>query len=114
MIKKDYNVLLEKAKQKYDEVSLHNNMCGTICDGDTILKDIMDEADFEVSGIFEDIYNLFKKTTDPESMAQLFFEFTDIDFEDYLQRCINESRFEQATDKKSSSEASTGNDITEG
>lgn len=98
MDKVNYNYLLEQAKQKYDEVSQHDEG-GTVFDGDTILKDIMDDADFEISGLFEDIYNMFKKTTDPESMAQLFFEFTGIEFEEYLKRCINESRFEAVTEE---------------
>lgn len=96
----NYGDLLEQAKQKYDEVS-QSAECGTVFDGDTILKDIMDDVDFEISGLFEDIYNIFKKTTDPESMAQLFFEFTGIEFEEYLKRCINESRFEAVTEKNS-------------
>lgn len=63
---------------------------GVICDADTILKDILDEQDFEITGIAQDIFNIYKKSTDKTSVKEMFFEFTGVDFDEYLNKCIKE------------------------
>lgn len=63
---------------------------GVIRDADTILKDILDEQDFEITGIAQDIFNIYKKSTDKTSVKEMFFEFTGVDFDEYLNKCIKE------------------------
>lgn len=63
---------------------------GVIRDADTILKDILDEQDFEITGIAQDIFNIYKKSTDKTSVKEMFFEFTGMDFDEYLNKCVKE------------------------
>lgn len=63
---------------------------GVIRDADTILKDILDEQDFEITGMAQDIFNIYKKSTDKTSVKEMFFEFTGVDFDEYLNKCIKE------------------------
>lgn len=57
-------------------------------DEDTILVDAIEACDFEMTGIAEDIFNIYEKSTDKKSLEQLFFEFTDMEFSEYLEKCI--------------------------
>ena len=63
---------------------------GYMQDSNTILKDIMDKADFEITGISQSIFNIYTKSSDKEAVKQMFFEFTGIGFKDYLEKCIQE------------------------
>lgn len=74
------------------KVECLNNAVPEIRDADTILKDILDEQDqdFEITGIAQDIFNIYKKSTDKTSVKEMFFEFTGVDFDEYLNKCIKE------------------------
>lgn len=61
-----------------------------IIDADTILVDLLQENDFEITGISQDIFNIWKASTDKIAVEQMFFEFVGIEFEEYLKRCKNE------------------------
>lgn len=61
---------------------------GVIVDGDTILADIMKEADFEVSGTTEELVAIWKSSTDKETFHRLFMLLTGVDFEDFLELAI--------------------------
>lgn len=63
---------------------------GVICDADTILKDILAEQDFEITGMAQDIFNIYKKSGDKTAVKEMFFEFTGMDFDEYLNKCIKE------------------------
>lgn len=68
----------------------NNTPDGQIVDADTILVDLIQECDYEFSGIAQDIFNIWKCSTDKKAVEQMFFEFTGIEFDDYLMKCIKE------------------------
>ena len=70
---------------------LNNNIPnGIIVDTDTILKDLIDKCDYEFTGFAQDIFNIWKNSKDKESVEQMFYEFTDMEFVDYLEKCKEE------------------------
>ena len=75
---------------KYVEELNTNTPAGQIVDADTILKDIMDEQDFEISGMAQDIFNIYQKSSDKQAVKEMFFEFTGMEFDQYLMKCIRE------------------------
>lgn len=75
--------------KKVEELN-SNTPEGVIRDADTILADILNENDFCFSGFAEDIFRIYKNSTDKEAVMQMFYEFTGVEFADYLERCIKE------------------------
>lgn len=57
---------------------------GMIHDADTILADIMEAADFQVSGISDDILKLYLDVENKDDFESLFYLMTDEKFENYL------------------------------
>ena len=82
-----------------------NTPNGRIIDSDTILADIMDDADFQISGISQDIFNIWKNSNDKKAVEDLFEIFTEVKFEHYLSRCINEMSTQNITNGKALEEA---------
>lgn len=74
--------MIKKIRQSKEKVEFDG------IDEDTILVDAIEACDFEFSGIAEDIFNIYEKSTDKKSLERLFFEFTDMEFSDYLEKCI--------------------------
>lgn len=74
--------MIKKIRQSKEKVEFDG------IDKDTILVDAIEACDFEFSGITEDIFNIYEKSTDKKSLERLFFEFTDMEFSDYLEKCI--------------------------
>ena len=64
---------------------------GIVIDGDMILADIMDEADFEESGSTEELVEIWKSTADKEAFHRLFMFFTGWDFEDFLEIAVKQT-----------------------
>ena len=70
------------------EKMMENLPNGFIRDADTVLVDILlKEADHTFSGFAQDIFNIWRKSSDKKSIEQLFYEFTDYEFPDYLKKC---------------------------
>lgn len=61
---------------------------GRIVDADTILVDYISVCDYEFPGFAQDIFNIWKKSKDKKAVEEMFYEFTDTDFETYLDECI--------------------------
>lgn len=57
---------------------------GMIRDADTILADIMETADFQISGISDDILKLYLEVENKGDFESLFCLMADKKFEDYL------------------------------
>lgn len=73
------------------EALYENTPDGRIIDSDTILADLTQEADWEVSGVSLDLFRIFKESSDKQTFLELFYLFTDTTFEDYLKQCIEET-----------------------
>ena len=69
----------------------HNTPNGRIADCDTVLKDLMDTVSFEENGLGEEVLKICLNSKDKESVESLFYTFTGLEFENYLQRCIEET-----------------------
>lgn len=76
----------EQAIQTVEDMAEHLPN-GLIRDADTVLADILKEANFEFSGFAQDIFNIWRKSSDRKSVEQMFFEVTDYEFLDYLKKC---------------------------
>lgn len=79
-------------KQKIKKVKTLNGNTpeGYIRDADTILKDLIDENDFEISGMADDIFNIYNCSSDKTAVKMMFYEFTGVEFEEYLDKCLTE------------------------
>lgn len=72
-----------------------NTPDGIIVDGDIILCDIMQNADFEITGIAADIFNIWLASSDRESVERLFYNLTDVSFEEFVDMCIQKTTKEE-------------------
>ena len=79
-------------REKIRQVELLNSSTpnGMIIDSDTILADLLQDVDNEVTGFSQDIFNIYKRSKDKDAVKQMFFEFTGTDFDDYLDKCMKE------------------------
>ena len=79
-------------REKIRQVELLNSNTpdGMIIDSDTILADLLLNVDNEVTGFSQDIFNIYKRSKDKDAVKQMFFEFTDTEFDEYLDKCMKE------------------------
>lgn len=79
-------------REKIRQVELLNSSTpdDMIIDSDTILVDLLLNVDNEVTGFSQDIFNIYKRSKDKDAVKQMFFEFTDMEFDDYLDKCMKE------------------------
>lgn len=59
-----------------------------IQDADTVLADILEEADFEITGIAADLLKIHQNSKDRESVETCFEILTGWTIPDYLKKCI--------------------------
>ena len=80
---------MDKIEKLIKEVELLNASTpdGIVVDSDTILADLIERVDVQFNGFSQDIFDIWKKSNDKKSVEQMFFEFTDIEFEQYLEKC---------------------------
>jgi hypothetical protein len=83
------NAYTEEMIKEVEELN-NNTPDGVIHDADTILLDLIDECDYEFSGFAQDIFDIWKNSTDKKAVEQMFYEFTDMEFVDYLKKCKEE------------------------
>lgn len=71
---------------KIAENVMNNTPDGVIIDPDTILADLVQNND---EWLAQDIFNIWETSKDKQSVEQMFFEFTGVEFNKYLRRCID-------------------------
>lgn len=64
---------------------------GQIQDADTLLADIIEQADYEVTGLFESIAKTWLKSKDRKGIEGMFYNLMDYEFEDFLDLCIKKT-----------------------
>lgn len=79
---------IKEAEKKAEDVA----GADAFTDADTILKDLMDEQDWEVSGIASDLFKRYKRTTCKTEFTELFQFFTCMKFEEFVEKCVKETR----------------------
>lgn len=80
---------MEKLLREVEELN-DNTPNGVIKDADTILVDVLQNTDFEVTGFAQDIFNIWKSSIDKRAVEQMFYEFTGMEFYEYLEKCKKE------------------------
>ena len=83
--------LLDKIKEAEEKAK---DVAGTeaFADADTILRDLMDEQDWEVSGIASDLFERYKRATCKTEVEELFQFFSCMKFKDFVEKCVKETR----------------------
>lgn len=64
-----------------------NTPNGQIRDADTILADLVEKCDFEITGLADNLFQIWEISTDKRSIEDMFYLFTDTSFTDYLLNC---------------------------
>ena len=64
---------------------------GFVIDADTILADLVENADFELSGTAREAIEIWQKSRDRAGIEQLFELFTDTSFETWLSMAIEKT-----------------------
>lgn len=67
-----------------------NTSKGNTIDADFILVELMQNCNYEFTGIAQDIFNIWMRSSDKKAVEQLFYDFTNLEFDSYLKKCIEE------------------------
>ena len=51
--------------------------------------DVVEKADCSETGIAEEVFGIWKNSTDKESVEKLFYSICGVTFKDYLEYCVN-------------------------
>lgn len=79
----DIEKMIEELTEDVMDLSLRQSD-GAVHNADTILADIMEAADFQVSGISDDILKLYLEVENKDDFESLFYLMADEKFENYL------------------------------
>ena len=60
-------------------------------DPDTILADVVDAASCCETGIAEEVFSIWEKSSDKKAVEELFYSLCGVTFKDYLERCIRDT-----------------------
>ena len=63
---------------------------GVIIDADTTLVDLVENAEHEITGFAEEIFNIYKESNDKNAVCQMFYEFIGVELDEYLEICKDE------------------------
>ena len=85
----DMEQTIEEMIKNVEKLS-NNTPDGQIIDADTLLVDLIQNCDYEFSGIAQDIFGIWKQSADKRAVEQMFFEFTGVEFDTYLTKCMKE------------------------
>lgn len=77
---------MDKMLKRVEEL-YNNTPDGQIRDADTILADIIESNDYCESGFAQEIFDIYKECKDKQCFKEMFFAFTDINFEEFLEIC---------------------------
>ena len=81
-------------------------------DADTVLADIMEEVNFEESGIAEALFNIWHHSTDKRCVESLFYLFTNTTLQCYLERCEAKiEKYRTFEENRQSRRSENGTDI---
>lgn len=73
----------------------NNTPDGMIRDADTILEDIIENRDKEVSGVANDVFEIYKNASDKKSVKAIFEAITGTTFDDYVNECVKNTTRKQ-------------------
>lgn len=84
--------MLDSILNMIKEVEYLNNNTpdGQIVDADTLLVDAIGENGLEITGIAQELFDIYLESTDKNTVKKMFFLFTGIEFDNYLVKCRNE------------------------
>lgn len=91
--------LLDAVEKKV--FSMHSTNPDAFTDPDTILADLFSKVDMQFTGTSEELFNIYRRSGDKQAVKDLFLFFTDISFDEYLQKCIEETASLAVADLKS-------------
>ena len=86
---------VEYALKTYKELN-HNPPNEPYINGDTILADIVENADMEVPGLCENLLNIYLKSNDKKSLEDMFECITRVPFECYIDDCIQNTGYRKS------------------
>ena len=67
---------------------LANTPTRELREADAILYDSIEETKFEITGIAECVLRTWEKSSDKEAVEEMFYVFTNMQFEDFLNKAI--------------------------
>lgn len=83
---KEKNQMIENLVNTVEDLN-DNVPDGYIVDADTILVDLIQNQDLEFTGFAQDIFDIYRNSQDKKAVKQMFYEFTGMEFDEYLEKC---------------------------
>lgn len=98
-MERKYNVAvtLEERIKEANKL-IDNTPDGYIVDADTLLCDAMEKADFEVTGLAKDIFNIWLNSSDRASVEAVFYDLTDMQLDEFVELCLEKMSRETEKD----------------